>query len=111
MAPKAKKTKKLSEEKVETIKIDTEDMAESHIRILRTLTSILSHVVTTDDEAEFFEGSAEALRLCASLVKQAKFTKGFRGMDGVPYSKQALEYSLEVLQEQIEKASVITYDN
>ena len=59
----------------------------------------------------FFNGSADLLRMCAALIKQANFTEKLKGIDGIPYANQALEYSIDVLQEQIANAKVVTYDN
>ena len=77
------------------------------MRQLNTLCHTIYHAAITDDEGEFFEGSAEALRMCASLIKQSRFGR----KSSANYAEQALEYSIEMLQDYIETAKIITYDN
>lgn len=92
------------------IEIDTTELSSAQIRAIKTLNHMLTHVLTTVEEGEYFDGSAETMRICASLIKQAKFIQAFQG-DDIPYSQQALEYSIDVLQEHMTKARIVTYDN
>lgn len=92
------------------IEIDTTEMSASQIRMLKTLNSLLSHVLVTESEGEFFENSAEVMRMAASLIKQANFVNDMK-MDDIPYAEQVLEYSLDVLQDQISLSKVVSYDN
>ena len=93
------------------IEIDTTSLNTAQVRLVKSLNSMLLHVVTTDEEDEFFDGSAEFMRLCASLIKQARFAEFLKDVDDIPYAEQALEYSMDVLQEQILKSKVMSYDN
>lgn len=92
------------------IEVETTELSSAHLRILKTLNKMLTHVLTTDDEGEYFDGSAEAMRLCASLIKQARFIEDARN-GKIPYAEQALEYSIDVLQEHMSSSKVINYDN
>lgn len=92
------------------IEIDASGLTPQQIRLLRTLNTVIAHVVKTDDEEQYFEGSAEFMRICASLIKQSNFTEQLKSND-IPYAQQALEYSMDVLHECITNAKVVTYDN
>lgn len=89
---------------------DTEQLSANQIRLIKTLNSLLSQVLTTEHESEFFDGSAECMRMCAALIKQAQFCTGRSPYD-IPYADQVLEYSIDVLQEQMEASQIVTYDN
>ena len=93
------------------IEIDGSELTPQQIRLIRSLNTMLAHVMITDNEEEYFEGSAEFMRMCAALIKQAHFTANLKGPDNVPYAQQALEYSMDVLQEYVTSSKVITYDN
>lgn len=97
-------------EKKDQIEIDTTELSEANKRLLKSLNNLLVHVLSTDTEQEYFDGSAEAIRIAASLIKQAKFVEGFKA-DNIPYGEQVLEYSLDILQEHIEGSKVVSYDN
>lgn len=97
--------------KMNVIKIDTDELTQAQIRSIRSMNAMLTHILTTDDESEFFDGSAEFMRICASLIKQSHFNEVIKEADGIPYAEQALEYSIDVLQEHINSSNVVTYDN
>jgi hypothetical protein len=65
----------------------------------------------TENEEEYFEGSAEFMRMCAALIKQAHFTENLKDASNIPYAQQALEYSMDILQEYVTSSKVVTYDN
>ena len=92
------------------IELDATEMTPAQIRMIKTINVMLAQVITTEDESEYFEKSAEAMRLCASLVKQAHFATDLQ-FDGIPYADQALEYSMDVLFEHMNNAKVVQYDN
>jgi len=94
-----------------SLEIDVTDLTESQIRLIRSINTMLNHVVTTDSEDEFFEGSAEFMRMCASLIKQARFATELKGANDIPYADQALEYSMDVLHEHILRSKVVHFDN
>jgi hypothetical protein len=92
------------------IEIDATEMTPAQVRMLKSINFMLSEIMTTDDESAYFEKSAEALRLCASMVKQAHFASDLQ-FDGIPYADQALEYSMDVLFEHMNNSKVVQYDN
>jgi hypothetical protein len=100
-----------TKDKVIKIEIDGNDFTPQQVRLIRSLNTILTHVMATENEEEYFEGSAEAMRMCAALIKQAHFTEKLKGVDNISYAQQALEYSMDVLQEYVSSSKVITYDN
>ncbi len=93
------------------IELDGAELSPGQIRLIKSLNHMLNHVMTTDDEEDFFEGSAECMRMCASLIKQANFAEEFKDADNIPYAEQALEYSMDVLQDHIGSAKVTSFDN
>ncbi|MEC7276109.1 MAG: hypothetical protein VXV96_07295 [Bdellovibrionota bacterium] len=92
------------------IEIDTTEMSASQIRMIKTLNSLLSHVLVTESEGEYFDNSAEVMRMAAALIKQANFISDMKAND-IPYAEQVLEYSLDVLQDQMSLSKVVSYDN
>ncbi len=94
-----------------SIQLDSSELSPAQIRLIKSLNTIVAHVLTTDDESEFFEGSAECMRLCASLIKQSYFAQELKDQDQIPYADQAIEYSMDVLQDSLEGSSVVCYDN
>lgn len=92
------------------IEIDASELTPAHKRMLKTLNTLLLQVLTTNDEGKYFEGSAEIMRQCAALIKQARFIDNEK-MASIPYTEQVLEFSMDILQEQITNMKVISYDN
>lgn len=93
------------------IEIDGSELTPHQARLIRTLNTMLAHVMLTENEEEYFEGSAEFMRMCAALIKQARFTENLKDQSNIPYAQQALEYSMDVLQEYVTNSKVVTYDN
>jgi len=93
------------------IEIDATELTDSQVRLIKSINMMLQHVLVTDDEEEFFDGSAEFMRMCASLIKKAHFAEDLKGVNNIPYAQQALEYSMDVLQEHITNSNVVNYDN
>lgn len=100
-----------SKNKRELLTIDTTHLTEAQIRQIKTLNTLLSQVLSTMNEGEFFDGSAEVMRLCAALIKQANFPTLCAEQVNIPYAQQAIEYSVDLLQEQLGASKLITYDN
>lgn len=93
------------------IEIDTKEMTPQQIRLLRTLNTLMVHVLQAEDEEQYFEGSAELIRVAASLITQAKFNEETKKQTSIPYAKQVLEYSMDILAEYMEDQKVVAYDN
>lgn len=93
------------------LEIETDELSPAQIRLIRSINTMLGHIVSTDEESEFFEGSAELMRMCASLIKQANFANDLKGLNDIPYAQQALEYSMDTIQDLIDSAKIVNYDN
>ena len=101
----------LTKDKMIRIEIDGSELTANQIRLIKSLNTMLAHVLLTQNEEEYFEGSAEFMRMCAALIKQAHFTEKLKDANNIPYAQQALEYSMDVLQEYMTASKVIVYDN
>ena len=93
-----------------TLHIDCSGLPESTVRLIRSLNGLLTTILVTESEKEFFDGSAELLRGCAMIVKKAKFAKKKTSVN-IAYSEQAIEFAIEQLLERIEQAKIMQYDN
>lgn len=93
------------------IEIDGSELTPQQMRLIKSLNTMITHVLLTENEEEYFEGSAEFMRMCAALIKQARFTEELKDQSNIPYAQQALEYSVDVLQEYVTASKVVTYDN
>jgi hypothetical protein len=93
-----------------TFEIDTASLGPAQVRLIKSLVATLSNVITTDVEADYFDGSAEFLRLAASLIQEAKFSNKGEAT-GIPYGTQALEYCVDSLTDHISSSKVVKYDN
>ena len=69
---------------------------------------MLAHVMQTNDEEEYFDGSSELLRLVATAVKKAQFSQN---NSEIKYDQQALEYCVDILSDQVYTDDVVQYDN
>ncbi len=97
-----------SDKNILKIELNTEEMSPAQIRMIKSINSMLAHVITTEEEEEYFDGSSELLRMVASVIKKANFSN----QDGkIEYSKQALEFCADVLSDQIYEDDLMKYDN
>lgn len=87
---------------------ETPNIDPALLRQVKKITKLLSHLASTNDEADFFESSAEVMRLCALVIKQSHFATAEQEL---PYGEQALEFSIDRLLEQLEEEKIISYDN
>ena len=101
----------LAKDKMIRIEIDANELNPNQVRLIKSLNTLLAQVMVTENEEEYFEGSAEFMRMCAALIKQAHFTENLKDANNIPYAQQALEYSMDVLQDYVTASKVITYDN
>jgi hypothetical protein len=91
-----------------TLEVETEELNPQQIRLIKSINSMLTHILTTDDEEEYFDSSSELLRLVATSIKKANFCAN----DGkIEYSQQALEFCVDTLSDQVYEDDLIKYDN
>lgn len=88
--------------------IQAEELSHQQIRLLKSINSMLTHIMTTEEEEEYFDGSSELLRLVATAVKKANFCGE---NSNIEYSQQALEFCVDTLSNQIYEDDLIKYDN
>lgn len=93
------------------ITVDAQELTSQQERLLKSVTTLLAHVMTTDEEADYFDSSSELMKLLAGAIKQANFTSIWRENTEIPYSTQALEFCLDNLTEEIQSDDLIRYDN
>ena len=104
-------TSQLKQE-IMNIDFDTTELNSQQIRLVKTINSMLSHVLTTDEESEYFDGSAELMKMVASAVKQSNFTTEWANDESIPYATQALEFCVDIVSDQIHNGDeVIQHDN
>jgi len=94
-----------------TIQVNTKDLNPGQVRLIKTINTLMMDVATTDNENIFFNHSAEFLRKCASLIQQAKFTMENEHLSEIPYAEQVLEYSFDILADQVMTSEITSYDN
>jgi hypothetical protein len=94
-----------------SLTLEVTGLAPHQIRLIKSVNSLLTNVLTTDDEEDFFETSFELMQAVASAVKQANFNDQHGKNEHIHYANQALEFSLDALQDKIHSDDVISFDN
>ena len=87
------------------LEFTTQPLIAAQNRALKSLVHSLETVINAQEEKEFFEGSAEAVKFLAFLITQSNFGKENQ------LSHQALEYGLDKLGEILETSIVLHVDN
>ncbi len=90
------------------LKLNVEEMTPTQIRLLKNITSLLSNVVSADEESEFFDTSSELFKKVAELVKHSQFAETNRKMN---YGEQAVEFSVDNLNETLDTRNLHNIDN
>ena len=91
----------LSKKEMELIlKMDTEGMSPAQVRLVKSIHSLLAHVLSSEEESEYFETSAELLKKTAELIKQSAFATTNKNMS---YGDQAVEFAVDTLNESLEE--------
>lgn len=102
--------KYLEQQKI-NIEFDTTELNSAQIRLVKSICSMLNHILTTDDECDYFDGSAELMRMVASAVKQSNFTTEWAENSEIPYAQQALEFCIDQIADQMSTSNINKYDN
>lgn len=89
------------------LEIDTTELNELQIRLIKSVVNMLDHVMHTDEEADFFESSSELLRVTSQAIKSSNFSKLNKEL---PYGEQALQYCVDVLADRIYQDDLVKYD-
>lgn len=88
----------LNKDKDLLIKIDTQELTPTQVRLLKSINSLMTHVLSAEEESEYFETSAELLRKTADLIKHAQFAQMNKE---ISYGEQAVEFAVDFLNEAI----------
>ena len=103
--------KRFLEEKIINLNFDATELSPHQVRLVKSIANLLSHVLTTDDESEYFESSSELMKLIAGAIKQSNFAEVWCEDKDIAYSTQALEFCLDGLDEVIYSNKVVRLDN
>lgn len=90
------------------IKLNIEEMSPRQVRLVKSITALLTSVVSTDEESEYFDSSSELFKKVAELVKHSQFAETNRNIN---YGEQAVEYSIDNLNESIDDNKLHNIDN
>jgi hypothetical protein len=103
--------KRFLEEKIINLNFDATELSPAQVRLVKSITNLLSHVLTTDDESEYFEASSDLMKLIAGAIKQSNFAEVWSEDKNIEYSTQALEFCLDGLDEVIYNNKIVRLDN
>lgn len=92
------------------LKIDTFDLNNSQVRLLKHINTLLVHVLSAEDEAEYFEISAELIKQTATLIKTSNYLSGSAAQKNM-IAQQAVEYAIDFLNEKLSEENSILLDN
>ncbi|MFA5584495.1 MAG: hypothetical protein WDA09_09800 [Bacteriovoracaceae bacterium] len=90
------------------IKFDTNQLTPTQARLIKTVNALMAHIVSADEEAELFEGSAEMLIKMSELIHHSQFAQTHKELN---YAEQALEYSIDFLRENLDSLLHTNLDN
>ena len=90
------------------LKINVEELTPTQIRLIKSITSLMTQVVTSDEESEYFEMSAELMKKVAETIKHAHFSEQNKKMS---YGTQAVEFAVDFLNESLDQNKVHNFDN
>jgi hypothetical protein len=98
----------LASDKDLLIKIATEELTPTQVRLIKSVHSLMAHVLAAEDESEYFEASAELLKKAAEIIKQAQFAQ--KNKD-ISYGEQAVEFAVDFLSEALRNNGIHSIDN
>lgn len=91
----------LSKKEMELVlKMDTQGMSPAQVRLVKSIHSLLAHVLSSEEESEYFETSAELMKKTAELIKHSAFAVTNTNMS---YGDQAVEFAVDTLNESLEE--------
>ena len=90
------------------LKLNTEGLNATQVRLVKSIHSLLANVLASDEESEYFETSAELLKKTAELIKHANFANQNKA---IAYGNQAVEFSVDSLNESMDENKIQNLDN
>lgn len=89
--------------------LDVKGLNSQQIRLLKSINSLLTHTMSTENESDYFSGGQQLMMLIANAIKTANFSE--KSCDSIPYGIQALEFSFDALSDYLQSDKIINYDN
>jgi hypothetical protein len=90
------------------IKLNVEELTSTQIRLIKSMNALIANVLTCDEEAEYFEVSAQLMRKTAEIIKHSGYANHNNDMS---YGEQAVEFAIDFLNEEIENGTNTNVDN
>lgn len=91
------------------LKLDVKELNSQQIRLLKSITSLLIHTMSTEEESDYFNGGQQLMKLVAQAIKSANFSESKSGQ--IHYGTQALEFSFDALADILTNEKLLNYDN
>lgn len=88
--------------------LKTEKMTAVQLKKFKAVQLLLCHLLVTNDEAEYFEFSAELLKQATDLIRSSQFATKNPEMS---YGEQAVEFSVDSLNESVEEMRIRNTDH
>ncbi len=98
----------LKKEKELVIKLNIEAFTPTQVRLLKSVASLMTQVLSAEDESEYFEMSADLMKKTAETIKHADFANQNREMS---YGDQAVEFAVDFLNESMDNNKIHNIDN
>jgi hypothetical protein len=90
------------------LKLDVESLTPTQVRLIKSVTGLLTHVLAADEESEYFEMSSELMKKVAEAIKHADFANNNRKMN---YGNQAVEFAIDFINESLDQNKIHNLDN
>ena len=90
------------------LKMETEGLSTTQIRLIKNIHSLLAAVVTSEEEGEYFEASAELVKKAAELIKHSNFPITHKN---ISYGDQAVEFAVDSVNESMNENKMNNFDN
>lgn len=90
------------------VKMNTEDLNPTQIRLIKSINALMAHVIVSDDENEYFETSADLMKKVAELIKHSNFSENNKTIE---YGDQAIEFAIDFLHESMNGNKIHNIDN
>ncbi len=90
------------------LKLNAEELTPTQVRLLKSVMSLLGHVLTAEDESEYFDCSADLMKKVAETIKHADFATKNKKM---AYGNQAVEFAIDFINETLDQNKLQNIDN
>jgi hypothetical protein len=76
--------------------------------LVKSIHALMANVLSAEEEGEYFETSSELMKKTAELIKHANFALTNKNMS---YGDQAVEFSVDTLNESLDENKIQNLDN